>query len=176
MHARCCRDIYARSPTKRFAPWQNRRSDGHQFIRFMVRDREPVNIENVLDHFDYVRKLVGVEYVAVGSDLDLVGDVNPVGGGFQPTSQPNFSRYGYHMGAGGKIAVNGLDHSKRTFDLVEGLIRRGLWRHGYSPDHWRKCHTRAERHLVFCEISFKEYRAANPACTGPLMTADCISR
>ena len=58
---------------------------GIDFIRFMVRDREPVGIENVLDHFDYVRKLVGVEHLAIGSDLDLVGNGNPVGGGgFNP--------------------------------------------------------------------------------------------
>jgi len=98
---------------------------GIPFIRFMIRDREPVTIENVLDHFDYVRKLVGVQHLAVGSDLDVVGDANPIGGGFQPESQPNFARYGYHVGPDGRIAVQGLDHPKRTFDLVEGLVARG---------------------------------------------------
>jgi membrane dipeptidase len=98
---------------------------GIGFIRFMNRDREPVTIENVLDHFDYVAKLVGVEHVAVGSDLDVVGNPNPIGGGFQPTSQPNFARYGYHADPEGKITVAGLDHAKRMFDLTEGLIRRG---------------------------------------------------
>lgn len=98
---------------------------GINFIRFMVRDREPVSIEHVLNQFDYVRKLVGVEYLAVGSDLDLIGNANPIGGGFQPSSQPNFSRYGFHTGPDGKLAVKGLDHPKRTFDLTEGLIGRG---------------------------------------------------
>ena len=69
---------------------------GISFIRFMVRDREPVTLEHVLDHFDYVRKLVGVEHLAVGSDLDVVGNANPIGGGFQPSGQPNFARYGFH--------------------------------------------------------------------------------
>ena len=55
---------------------------GIAFIRFMVRNQEPVNTAHVLDHFDYVRKLVGVEYLAVGSDLDVVGNGNPMGGGF----------------------------------------------------------------------------------------------
>jgi microsomal dipeptidase-like Zn-dependent dipeptidase len=32
----------------------------------MVRDPEPVTIEHVLDQFDYARKLVGLEHVAVG--------------------------------------------------------------------------------------------------------------
>jgi membrane dipeptidase len=99
---------------------------GIDFIRFMVRDREPVGIEDVLDHFDYVRKLVGVEHLAIGSDLDLVGNGNPVGGGgFDPSTQPNFARYGYHVDKPDHVAVTGLDHSKRMFDLADGLIRRG---------------------------------------------------
>jgi membrane dipeptidase len=99
---------------------------GIDFIRFMVRDREPVTIENALDHFDYVRKLVGIEHVGIGSDLDLVGNGNAVGGGgFNPASQPNFERYGYHVDKPDHVAVTGLDHSKRIFDLTDGLIRRG---------------------------------------------------
>lgn len=98
---------------------------GLSFIRFMVRDREPVGIEDVLNQFDYARKLVGVEHLAVGSDPDVVGNANPMGGGFQPSSQPNFERYGFHTGADGRIAVDGLGHPKRVFDLADGLIRRG---------------------------------------------------
>ncbi len=98
---------------------------GISFIRFMVRDREPVGIENALDHFDYVRKLVGLEYLAVGSDYDIIGNANPIGGGFQPSSQPNFERYGFHAGPDGSLATTGLAGPKRMFDLTEGLIRRG---------------------------------------------------
>jgi membrane dipeptidase len=98
---------------------------GIDFIRFMVRDREPVSTANVLDHFDYVRKLVGVEHLAVGSDLDLVGNGNPIGGGFRPDSQPNFERYRYHVDEPEHVGTTGLDHPKRMFDLTEGLIARG---------------------------------------------------
>jgi membrane dipeptidase len=64
-------------------------------IRFMVRNTEPVTIEHLLDHVDYVAKLVGVEHVAVGSDLDVVGNPNAVNGApTDPRNQPNFSRYG----------------------------------------------------------------------------------
>lgn len=98
---------------------------GISFIRFMVRDREPVGLENALDHFDYVRKLVGVEHLAVGSDYDIIGNANPIGGGFQPTTQPNFERYGFHAGPDGRLSTTGLDGPKRMFDLTEGLIRRG---------------------------------------------------
>ena len=98
---------------------------GISFIRFMASEKEPVGVANVLDHFDYVRKLVGVEYLAVGSDLDVLGVGNPLGTGFQPSSQPNFERYQYHVEKPEHVGTNGLDHSKRIFDLTEGLISRG---------------------------------------------------
>jgi membrane dipeptidase len=97
---------------------------GVSFIRFMVREQEPVTIEHALDHIDYAVKLVGVEHVGVGSDIDMVGNPNPMGGGSDPRTQPNFSRYKYHEDSGGKITIAGLDHPKRMFDLTEGLIRR----------------------------------------------------
>jgi len=99
---------------------------GMNFIRFMVRDTEPVTVEHVLDHVDYVTKLVGVEHVAIGSDLDVMGNPNAIGGsGFDPTKQPNFSRYQYHTDMDGALNIKGLDHPKRVFDFTEGLIRRG---------------------------------------------------
>jgi membrane dipeptidase len=99
---------------------------GVAMIRFMIRGTEPVTMEHVLDHVDYVAKLVGVEHVAIGSDLDVVGNPNPInGGGFDPRTQPNFSRYQYHEDPDGAITIRGLNHVTRVFDLVEGLIRRG---------------------------------------------------
>jgi membrane dipeptidase len=101
---------------------------GIPMIRFMIKLDEPVTIENVLDHFDHVAKTVGVEHVGIGGDLDLVGNANPVNSSLAtqaiPSNQPNFDRYHYHAGPDGKLAVPGLDHPKRTYDLAEGLIRR----------------------------------------------------
>jgi membrane dipeptidase len=101
---------------------------GIPMIRFMVKLDEPVTIENVLDHFDHVAKTVGVEHAGIGGDLDLVGNANPVNSAESkqviPSGQPNFDRYHFHAGADGKLAVPGLDHPKRTYDLAEGLIRR----------------------------------------------------
>jgi membrane dipeptidase len=97
---------------------------GIAFIRFMVRETEPVTVDHAIDHIDHAMKLVGVEHVAIGSDLDMVGNPNPIGGGQDPRTQPNFDRYKYHEAAGGKITIAGLDHPKRMFDLTEGLIRR----------------------------------------------------
>jgi membrane dipeptidase len=79
----------------------------------------------VLHPFDYARKLMGAEYLAVGSDRDVVGNADPIGGGFQPSSQPNFARFGFNTPANGQVAVGGLAHPKRMFDVTDGLIRRG---------------------------------------------------
>jgi len=99
---------------------------GIAMIRFMVRDSEPVTIEHVLDHVDYVAKLVGLEHVGIGSDLDVVGNPNAInGGGFDPRTQPNFARYQYHEDPDGAITIRGLNHSKRVFDLTDALVRRG---------------------------------------------------
>jgi membrane dipeptidase len=98
---------------------------GINYIRFMDRGEEPVTIDHVLDHFDYVAKLVGVAHLAVGSDLDVLGNPNALGGSFNPRTQTNFSRYLYHEDLDGAITVKGLNHPKRMFDLTEGLIRRG---------------------------------------------------
>src|ERR1700721_1656366 len=35
-------------------------------IAFMVKGSEPVRIDDVVDHFDHVRDLVGIEHVGVG--------------------------------------------------------------------------------------------------------------
>lgn len=101
---------------------------GIPMIRFMIKLDEPVTIEHVLDHFDHVAKLVGAEHVGIGGDLDLIGHANPVNSASEiqvvPRNQPNFDRYHFRAGPDGKLAVAGLDHPRRVYDLTEGLIRR----------------------------------------------------
>jgi membrane dipeptidase len=102
---------------------------GIPFIRFLIRAEEPVGIAHVLDHFDHVRKLVGVEFLAVGSDLDVLGLGQPAGfeaaSQSSASSQPNFERYAYHVAKTDYVGVDGLDHGRRIYDLTEGLISRG---------------------------------------------------
>jgi hypothetical protein len=38
---------------------------------------------------------------------------------------PNFERYRFHVDKPDHVAVTGLDHPKRMFDLTEGLIGQG---------------------------------------------------
>ncbi|MGE0041901.1 MAG: dipeptidase, partial [Vicinamibacterales bacterium] len=42
-------------------------------VRMFVKDAEPTTIEDMLDHYDHVRDLVGVEHLGLGSDMDLNG-------------------------------------------------------------------------------------------------------
>ncbi len=100
---------------------------GIAFIRFMIRPDAPVTVEHVVDHIDYVIKLVGVEHVGIGSDLDLAGLGMPIPkpGEVQPIStQANFDRYRAFYAADGGVHVDGMNHPKRLFDLTEAMVRR----------------------------------------------------
>lgn len=90
-------------------------------VRMFVRDSEPTTVEHVLDHFDYIARLVGVEHVGLGSDIDLEGydDLEP------ETIQRLVSAYKGSYRFREKIDIEGIDHPRRVFDLTEGLIRRG---------------------------------------------------
>ena len=89
-------------------------------VRMFVKNEEPTTIEDVLNHFDYVKKLIGPEHLGVGSDIDLDGYDD------MPPEDNKRLRAGYKGSYGfrEKIDVEGVDHPKRMFDLTEGLIRR----------------------------------------------------
>ncbi|MDO8863191.1 membrane dipeptidase [Haliea sp. E1-2-M8] len=90
-------------------------------VRNFIRDREPTNIEHMVDHIDYVAKLVGIEHVGVGSDMDMDGyDDIP-----EPASSKLKAGYKASYAFRDKLDVDDFDHPRRTFDLVEALIRRG---------------------------------------------------
>jgi membrane dipeptidase len=88
-------------------------------VRNLVKNDEPTTIEDALNHFDHVRKLIGSEHLGVGSDIDLDGyDDNPKES--RATAARLDPRYGFRE----KFDIEGLDHPKRMFDLTEGLLRR----------------------------------------------------
>jgi len=90
-------------------------------VRMFVRDREPTTIEHLLDHFDHVVQLVGVEHVGVGSDIDLDG-YDDLGTEEMATYRAAYAdSYRFRE----RIDIDGVDHPQRIFDLTEGLIRRG---------------------------------------------------
>ena len=90
-------------------------------VRMFVSAKEPTTIEDVLNHYDHVAKLVGVEHLGVGSDIGLDGyDALP-----DPIRKRLHASYKSTYAFRDKDDIEGLDHPKRMFDLTEGLIRRG---------------------------------------------------
>jgi membrane dipeptidase len=73
---------------------------------FVSHDHRP-SIEQVLDHFDHVAKLVGVEHVGLGSDVDV------------EAAQPTTGRLNPFYD------IVGLDPVARVFQIADGLLRRG---------------------------------------------------
>ncbi len=90
-------------------------------VRMFVTAQEPTTVENVLDHFDHVKKLVGPEFLGVGSDIDLYGyDAMPAKE--RAALHANYkSSYAFRD----KDDIDGISHPRRMFDLTDGLIRRG---------------------------------------------------
>lgn len=78
---------------------------GVTMVRSFVKSAGPATIETVLDHIDHIARLVGVEHVGVGSDVDLDGRDFPAQG-------PR------------RYDLDGIDYSKKIFDLTESLVRR----------------------------------------------------
>jgi membrane dipeptidase len=78
---------------------------GVTMVRAFVSAGATATIETVLDHVDHIAKLVGVEHAGVGSDVDLDGRDSPA-------QSPR------------KYDLDGIDYSKKIYDLTEGLVRR----------------------------------------------------
>ena len=78
---------------------------GITFERLFVGTGASVTIENVLGHVDHIVKLVGVEHVGLGTDVDLDGrDL-----GIAPKK---------------KNDLDGVTYARKVYELTEGLIRR----------------------------------------------------
>ena len=95
-HPRCKPDAIIRAMAARGGVM------GITAIRSFVGSWGRATIEDVLDHFDHVAKVAGIEHVGVGSD-------NDVDGGRPPR----------------RLDIAGLDGPLRIFNLTEGLVRRG---------------------------------------------------
>jgi membrane dipeptidase len=100
---------------------------GITFIAFMVKGTEPVTIDDVVDNFDHVRDLAGIEHVGIGSDAGI--ESNDLGApellkDMLAKADPRYHVHGAHE------VVPGLQGQKRIFDLTAAFVRRG-----YSNEH-----------------------------------------
>ena len=89
-------------------------------VRMFVKVDEPTTVEDLLNHYDHVKKLIGPQHLGVGSDISLEGYDD------MPPELNKQLRAGYKGSYGfrDKIDIEGLSHPKRMYDLTEGLIRR----------------------------------------------------
>jgi membrane dipeptidase len=83
---------------------------GISVLPMMLSSGRTATLDDVLDQFDHVARLVGVEHVGLGSDTDIDA-IDP---------RTHRTRSGY--------VVRGMRHVYRVFELAEGLLRRG-----YAP-------------------------------------------
>jgi membrane dipeptidase len=89
-------------------------------VRNFVKGSEPTTVEDLLNQFDYVAKLIGVEHLGVGSDIDLDGYDDMPPEDYKRLKSGYKSSYAFRD----KIDIEGVDHPKRMYDLTDGLIRR----------------------------------------------------
>lgn len=89
-------------------------------VRNFVKATEPTTIEDFLDHIDYIAKLIGIEHVGIGSDMDLDGYDD------LPQAMRDATKAGYKASYRfrEKLDIDEIAHPKRMFDVTEGLIRR----------------------------------------------------
>lgn len=89
-------------------------------VRNFISRRDPTTIVDYVDHIEHVIGLVGIEHVGIGTDSDLNGYDD------MPADQNTMLRNAYKDSYAfrDKIDVDGFDHPRKMFDLVEELIRR----------------------------------------------------
>jgi membrane dipeptidase len=91
-------------------------------IAFMVKGAEPVTINDVVDHYDHVRDLVGIEHVGVGSDAGIESNDLAPPEKLKDILAKADSRYHVH---GTREVVAGLEGPNRMWELCAALVRRG---------------------------------------------------
>ncbi len=78
---------------------------GISLIRYFVGVGSPVTVDSVLNHVDRVVRLAGMEHVGLGTDVDLAGRDLAIA----PRKKDD---------------LDGLDYTRKVFDLTEGLVQR----------------------------------------------------
>lgn len=98
-------------------------------IAFMVKGSEPVTVEDVVNHYDHVRDLVGIEHVGMGSDAGI--ESNDLGDPKIGANQLKKADARYHVHGTAEI-VQGMWGPTRAYELTAALVRRG-----YTDEHIR---------------------------------------
>jgi len=89
-------------------------------VRNFVSSTEPTTIKQLVDHFDYAVKLIGMDHVGLGSDLDMHGYDDMPAELRKSMKEITGPKYLWRD----KIDTDGFDHPRRVYDLTEELLRR----------------------------------------------------
>jgi membrane dipeptidase len=98
-------------------------------VRNFVTGAEPTTLTDMVDHIDHAVKLVGIDHVGIGSDLDLHGydDMPP------EIKKAMIESLDESYAFREKLDTDGYDHPRRIYDLTEELLRR----------HYSECNIKA---------------------------------
>lgn len=89
-------------------------------VRMFVSSKEPTTLGDMVDHIDHVVKLVGIEHVGLGSDVDMYGYDH-----MSPAAQAQArASYKASYAIRAKADIEGLDGPLKMFNLTEELVRR----------------------------------------------------
>lgn len=103
---------------------------GIPILRFMIREKEPVHFDHFLSHIDHVVQLVGIEHVGIGSDQGLYTEDYGEREWRKMRLENAPAKYQTHTNEDYLLTIEGLNHPYRTYDIAEGLIKKG-----YSDEH-----------------------------------------
>jgi membrane dipeptidase len=95
---------------------------GLTVLRQFVSAEEPTTIDHFIGHIDHVVEIAGINHVGIGSDSDLL----PFDGVDDEARRRFFAQgtqtqYRWRE----RLDIDGLDHPRRMYDIVEGLIAKG---------------------------------------------------
>lgn len=98
---------------------------GIPILRFMVKAQEPVHFNDFINHIDYVAQLVGIDHVGIGSDQGLYTEDTPDKEWRKNRLENAPAKYQTHTNKDYLLTIDGLNHPYRTYDIAEGLIKKG---------------------------------------------------
>lgn len=98
---------------------------GIPILRFMIKEKEPVFIDDFLNHIDHVAQIAGIEHVGIGSDQGLYTEDYGTKEWRKSRLENAPAKYQTHTNEDYLLTIEKLNHPFRTYDIAEGLLKRG---------------------------------------------------
>lgn len=98
---------------------------GIPILRFMISEKEPVNIDDFINHIDHVAQLVGIDHVGIGSDQGLYTEDYLAKDVRKQRLENAPKKYQTHTNSDYLLTIEKLNHPHRLYDITESLINKG---------------------------------------------------